>query len=83
MHTYSDVVKSFLCNYLKQTRSTRQLTKTAMAAWLRIDFRSYPNLETGRYCLSATSLLFLLSGLEDQEVLDLLCRFRLIVTAGM
>lgn len=80
MHTYNDVVKSFLLGYLRRTRSARHLTKAAMSAWLRIDPRSYPDLEKGRYCLSTPCLLFLLAGLEDQEVLDLLRQFRLTVT---
>lgn len=78
MHTYTDIVKPFLCGHLIRTRKARQLTKTAMSKWLRIDPRSYPNLENGRYCLSAPSLLFFLSDLDNEEVAELLHQFRVL-----
>ena len=76
MHMYNDFVKNFLSSYVKNMRKAKGLTKSEMSAYLRIDPRSYSDLESGRYCFSASSLLFLLSTIEDEEIIQMIKRFR-------
>ena len=52
MHMYNDFVKNFLSSYVKNMRKAKGLSKTEMSAHLRIDPRSYADLESGKYCFS-------------------------------
>lgn len=76
MHMYNDFVKNFLSSYVKNMRKAKGLSKTEMSAHLRIDPRSYADLESGKYCFSAASLLFLLSTIEDEEIIQMIRSFQ-------
>lgn len=79
MHQYQEIAKNFLGPYVVGIRESKHLKKSAMSTWLQIDPRSYSEIEKGRYCLSAASLLCFQSKLDDAELLDMLHQFRAIV----
>lgn len=76
MKQYKMLVKEFLTEYTDALRKLRDLTQDEMAERLRITSRAYGDLERGKYCFSAISLLFLLLMLNDAERKDFLDRFR-------
>lgn len=76
MKLYKMLVREFLAEYTKALRTGRDLTQEKMAEQLHITSRAYGDLERGRYCFSAITLLFLLLMLEDWEIKELLDRFR-------
>lgn len=82
MHQYQEVVKDFLVEYVVKVRMDKSLTKSAMSVWLRIDPRSYLELEKGTYGLSAAALLFFQSHLNDTELLDMVHQFQTAITRG-
>ena len=53
MHAYTKLVKKFLNGYMAETREQRGMSKEEMSERLRIEPRSYADLEKERYCLSA------------------------------
>ena len=57
MHAYTKLVKKFLNGYMAETREQRGMSKEEMSERLRIEPRSYADLEKERYCLSAPSLM--------------------------
>ena len=80
MSAYKTMAKSFLSDFTTRLRKSRGLTQEEMAEELRITSRAYSDLERGKYCLSATSLIFLLlilDELNDHAVKDTLCALRL------
>lgn len=76
MHVYNNFVKVFLCKSIHRLQNEKKLTKLNMSAILRMEPRSYADISSGKYCLSAPSLLFLLAYLDDSEVLKLIHDFR-------
>lgn len=76
MKQYKMLVKEFLTEYTDALRKLRDLTQDKMAERLRITSRAYGDLERGKYCFSAITLLFLLLMLSEAELKDLLDRFR-------
>lgn len=74
--SHKKVIKAYLSKYVGDIRVKRGWTKKKMADQLRISFRSYSDLEKGIYCLSASSLLFLLLMLDKDEVSEFLDGFR-------
>ena len=76
MHKYRDMVKEFLVGYIIETRKGKGLKKNAMSIWLRIDPRSYADIEAKKCGISAASLLLFECCLEDLELLDMIHEFR-------
>lgn len=76
MKQYKMLVKEFLTEYTDALRKLRDLTQDEMAERLRITSRAYGDLERGKYCFSAITLLFLFLMLSEAELKDLLGRFR-------
>ena len=76
MHQYQEAAKDFLVGYVIETRKTKSLTKNTMSIWLRIDPRSYSEIEKGTYGLSAASLLCFQCNLADTEILNMVHSFR-------
>lgn len=76
MHIYNNLVKEFLCGYIIFTRKSLGLTKEQMSEYLRVAPRSYMDLEKGKFCLSAPSLMFFMLHLQDEEAVIMLHRFR-------
>ena len=76
MKQYKMLVREFLAGYTETFRKTQGLTQDKMAEALHITSRSYGDLERGKYCFSAITLLFLLLTLGDEEQKLLLEGFR-------
>ena len=70
------LTKGFLMEYTSTLRKSRALTQEEMAERLRITSRAYGDLERGKYCFSAITLLFLLLMLDGAELKALLGEFR-------
>lgn len=70
------LTKGFLMEYTSTLRKSRALTQEEMAERLRITSRAYGDLERGKYCFSAITLLFLLLMLDGAELKALLEEFR-------
>lgn len=69
MRVYKGFTKTYLIPMLKPWRTARGLTQENMAEKLRMSSRSYAALERGESGLSATTLLFFLALLSDEELL--------------
>jgi len=76
MRIYAALTRKYLSQYTHALRAKLNLTQEKMAEALRITYRAYGNLERGKSCFSAASLLFLLLLLEDAEVLEFLKEFK-------
>lgn len=76
MKQYKILVKEFLAERTAALRKLRNPTQDEMAERLRITSRAYGDLERGKYCFSAITLLFLLLMLSNAERKDFLDRFR-------
>ena len=76
MRKYKGFVKRFLIGWLREMRSTLGLTQEKMSESLRMSVRSYTDIERGKSGFSATTLLFLLSLLPDEEIVRLVHEFR-------
>ena len=71
MRSYTAVVRELGARELRMLRERMGQTQEEMAERLRITARAYSDLERGKYCASAATLLFLLAMLsaEDQQML--------------
>lgn len=76
MKLYKMLAKKFLSEYADMLRELRHLTQDEMAEQLRITSRAYGDLERGKYCFSAISLLFFLLMLSDEELATFFESFR-------
>ena len=76
MHQYQEAAKDFLVGYVVETRKAKSMKESTMSLWLRIDPRSYFEIEKGRYGLSAASLLCFQCNLADGEILDMVHSFK-------
>lgn len=72
MNVYRGLVKEQLSGYAYMVRSGQGMTQQKMAEVLRITPRAYGDLERGKYCFSAVTLLFLFYLLEPDEIKILL-----------
>lgn len=69
---YKDALKNFLSNEIKRFRTVKKLSQQAMAELLRVDPRSYTDLEHKVYSCSLLTFLFFAQQLEDEGKLQLL-----------
>ena len=79
MGYYKRLIRNFFSRSARDLRRKLRLSQEEMAERLHITSRAYSDLERGKYCLSATSLVFLLlllDELNDQAVRDTLCALR-------
>lgn len=76
MPIYKTMAREFLSEYTDTLRKNKHLTQEKMAEYLHITSRAYGDLEKGKYCFSALTLLFLLLMLTDNEVKSFLVEFR-------
>ena len=77
MRQYKLLLQGFLMNQILFYRSENQLTQEQMAELLHISPRSYFDIEHGKYCCSAITLIFFMLILSKADVLDFLDEFRL------
>lgn len=76
MKVYKDMAKKFFADYVKAARKNKERTQEQMAEEMRISSRAYGDLERGKFCFSALSLLFFLFTLKDEEILQFIQDFR-------
>ena len=76
MKQYRTLARELLAETANTLRKHRDLTQDEMAEHLRITSRAYGDLERGKYCFSAVTLLFLLLMLSEEEAASLLKEFR-------
>lgn len=76
MMVYRNLLKDFLAEFSGKLRRERGLTQEKMSEQLRITSCAYGNLERGKYCFAATTLVSLLLMLKDNELEDFLSDFR-------
>lgn len=76
MNTYKTLVKELLAEYASGLRKSKGYTQEEISEQLRISSRSYSDLETGKHCFSAPSLLFFLTILSEEERKELLSKFQ-------
>lgn len=69
MHIYTKQLQSTLSRKAYEVRKKRKISQQSMAECLRIDTRSYCDLEHGRYCFSAPSLILLELMMTEMELL--------------
>lgn len=67
MKPYAALIAELCSRELFALRSRKALTQEAMAEQLRISSRAYSDLERGKYGVSASTLMFLLSMLDEEE----------------
>lgn len=72
---YKELAKSFLSARVQNFRNSTKKTQQEMADELRITPRAYGDLERGKYCFSATSLIFFFLLLTEEESRSLLADF--------
>ncbi len=75
MKQYTTLVKEMLSEYTGSLRKRKQLTQEEMAEQLHITSRAYGDLERGKFCFSAVTLLFLML-IDDDSQGTLLDTFR-------
>ena len=75
MKPYAAMVRELGARTLLALRTRLGLTQEEMAERLRITARAYSDLERGKYCVSAATLLFMLSMLSTAEQQTLLGQF--------
>lgn len=75
MKQYTTLVKEMLSEYTGSLRKRKQLTQEEMAEQLHITSRAYGDLERGKFCFSAVTLLFLML-IDDDSQSTLLETFR-------
>lgn len=64
---YATIFKQCFRVYLLQTRTKLGLTQVQMAEKLNIGSRAYADLERGKFCCSAITLVFFLLLCEDSR----------------
>lgn len=69
MHTFTKRLQPTLSRKAGEVRKNRKYTQARMAEYLHIDTRSYSDLEHGRYCLSAPTLILLELMMTDIELM--------------
>lgn len=67
MRKYQPELKVYLRDFLLPFRRNLNLTQEQMATMLQMTPRSYSDIERGKSCLSAVSLVFLLYNLPSGE----------------
>lgn len=79
MHQYKFLLQVFLMERVGNYRKTTRITQEMMAEYLRISPRSYISLERGDNGFSATTLMFFMLVLKEEDVLRLRTDFRDLV----
>ena len=79
MQAYKAIFQEPLMNRLYSYRKEQQLSQEKMAEFLHISLRSYIDLEHGKYCFSALSLIFFLTILPKDELHKLIDEFRVLI----
>lgn len=76
MHGCKPLLQNFLSAKIKEYRKTICISQERMAENLCISVRSYSDLENGKSCFSASSLMLFLLLLSHEDAIQLLNEFR-------
>ena len=78
---YKGTVRLLLSRWVKEVRGHNGWKQCKMAEALRVSDRAYSNLEHGKYCFSATPLLFLLLVMTPEQRDEMLGEFEAMVAS--
>lgn len=76
MNAYKQFVKQYLAEFVKSLRLKRDLTQEKMAEQLHVTARAYGDLERGKFCFSAVTLILLMLMLKENELKEFLGTLR-------
>lgn len=79
--THKELVRWLLSGWAEKVRKGRRWKQWQMAEALRITDRAYSDLEHGRYCFSAISLLFLMLAMTPEQRDEMLKEFEAMVAS--
>lgn len=79
MEQYKLSFQLYLGGFAKALRDRNGISQEKMAELLRINVRSYADLEHKRYCFSTPTFIFLLLLLPDEELLRMVGDFHRLV----
>ncbi len=79
MHNYTLIFRPHLIQLSEKCREKMHFTQERMAESLHISARAYNNVKRDRQSLSASTLIFLLLMLSEEEVLAFLDDMRALV----
>lgn len=79
MHNYTLIFRPHLIRLSENCREKMHYTQEKMAESLHISARAYNNVKRDRQSLSASTLIFLLMMLSEEEVLAFLREMRTLV----
>ena len=79
MGMYKEQIRDFLARCMRKERRRRNLSQDKMSERLHVTPRAYSDLERGTECMSASSLLFFLSELSDEEAVQVIREFRVLI----
>lgn len=80
MTEYKGTVRLLLSRWVKEVRTHNSWKQWKMAEALRVSDRAYSDLEHGKYCVSAISLLFLLLVMTPEQRDEMLREFAALVS---
>ena len=80
MTGYKGTVRLLLSRWVKEARTHNGWRQWKMAEALRVSDRAYSDLERGKYCFSATPLLFLLLVMTPEQRDKMLKEFAALVS---
>lgn len=75
MRDYKTLLQKYTNNSITKYRKENRLSQEEASNMLRISPRSYSDQEHGKYGYSALSLMFYLSVLKDEEIVDFVRTF--------
>lgn len=79
MNAYKSQIREFLATRTGAMRSNLKISQDQMSELLCITPRAYSDLERKKYCLSTSSLLFLLSLMSEEELQEFMKDFKKMI----
>ena len=76
MRKYTMLVRKYLARWVRGTREVKTLSQEEMSERLRMSARAYSDLEREKSGLSATTLMFYLAVLPEEDILRLIAEFQ-------
>lgn len=76
MNGCKQFIKHYLTNSVRSFRLERNMTQEKMAEQLRVTARAYGDLERGKFCFSAVTLLYFQMMLSNDELIEFMDTLR-------
>lgn len=76
LNSCKQFVKDYLTKSVRSLRLERNMTQEKMAEHLHVTSRAYGDLERGKFCFSATTLIYLLLMLSSEELIKFMAPLR-------